>query len=302
MNNIDKMVNILNQITTANTLTEVAENLYFSQPYVSKLIAKMENEYEVRLVNRKDTPISLTHAGEVILENLKSIQDAQAKLNINLKDLKREEQGTISIAVCSLVNIPPIDSLVSELYQSFPNLKLNFISLTGDITDRDLIDGKIDIIIGRKWNNPEIHIMPLPISELALLISDNCPLFRTDSKFVEFSQDNLSTLNDCNYIGINDSSFLQYKVNGLFEENKIHVNQIVDLPNSEQASLIAAKLHATTITVPKIVERVLAGRDYNLMLIPKNIISLDMAISYRKNSSDNVKMVAQKIGEQISNN
>ena len=261
----------------------------------------MENEYGVKLVNRKDTPISLTHAGEIILENLKSIQTAQAKLNINLKDLKREEQGTITIAICSLVDTPPIDSLIMELHTSFPNLKLDFINLSGDMTDRDLIEGKIDIVIGRKWNNPEIHIMPLPISELALLISDTCPLFQMNSKYVEFSQDNLSTLNGCNYIGVNDSSFLQRKVNNLFEENRIHVNEIMELPDSKQASLVAAKIHATTITTLRIVENVLAGKEYNLMPIPKDIVGLDMAISYRRGASENVKAIAQNLKKQIQN-
>lgn len=295
MNNVDKLIDLLNQVTTANTLTEVAENLYFSQPYVSKLIAKMESEYEVKLVNRKANPISLTHAGEVILENLKSIQNAQAKLNLNLKDLKREEQGTITIAICSLVNTPPIDRLIMELHATFPNLKFDFVNFSGDVTDQDLIDGKMDLVVGRKWNNPEIHIIPLPVGELALLISDNCPLFQINAKYVEFSQDNLSTLNGCNYIGVNDSSFLQHKVNNLFEENMIHVNEIMELPDSKQASLIAARLHATTITTPQIAEKVLENKEYNLMPIPKDVIGLDMAISYRQDSSENIKAVAQSL-------
>lgn len=299
MNNIDKLINILNQVTTANTLTEVADNLYFSQPYVSKLIAKMESEYGVSLVNRKDNPIFLTHAGETVLENLKSVQDAQTKLDINLKNLKREERGSISIAICSLVDTPSVEFLVPKLYQTFPNLKLNFVNLTGEVTDRDLLEGKIDIIVGRKWNNPEIHIIPLPVNELALLISDTCPLFTPDSRYIKFSQDNLSTLNDCDYIGVNDGSFLQYKVNNLFKENKIHVKEIMELPDSRQASLVATKLHATTITTPKIVDQVLAGKNYNLMLLPKEIVGLDMAISYRQQASKNIKAVADSIWEQI---
>lgn len=301
MNNVDKLISVLDKIKSSKTLTEVAEKLYFSQPYVSKLITEMEKQYGIKLVNRKDTPISLTNAGEVIVKNLKVIQDAQEKLNINLVDLKRTEQGTISIAVCSLVDAPTLGCIAPELYRKFPDLKLNFVNLTGDITDHDLINGKIDLAIGRKWNNQDLHIIPLPVSQLALLIPETCSLFDENSEYVEFTQDNLSTLNDCNYIGVNDSSFLQHKVNLLLEENGIHVNKIMELPNSGQAATVAMSLHATTITTERIAKNNLEkSSKYNLMMIPKDNVGLNMAISYRKQSSSNIKAVAQAINELIN--
>lgn len=302
MNDIDKLVNILDEIQISSTLTEVAKKLYFSQPYVSKLIAEMEKQYGVLLVNRKDNPISLTNAGEIIVQNLRVIQDAQEKLNINLMDLKRTEQGTISIAICSLVDGPSTDYIAQELYKKYSNLKFNFVNLTGDLTDHDLTSGKIDIAIGRKWNNQDLHIVPLPVKELALLIPETCELFESNSRYIKFSQDNLSTLNDCNYVGVNDSSFLQHKVNILLSENGIHINKIMELPDSRQAATVALNLHATTITTKRIAkDALLSSQKYNLMMIPKDDVSLNMAISYRKQSSDDVKAVVQSIDELICN-
>jgi DNA-binding transcriptional LysR family regulator len=300
MNDINKLINVLDKIQTSSTLTEVAKKLYFSQPYVSKLISEMEKQYGVQLVNRKDSPISLTNAGEVIVQNLKVIQDAQEKLNINLINLKRTEQGTILIATCSLVDGLSIDYMAQELYKKYPKLKFNFVNLTGDLTDHDLTSGKIDIAVGRKWNNQGLHIIPLPIKKLGLLIPETSVLFDNSLQCIKFSQDNLSTLNGCNYIGVNDSSFLQHKVNILLNENGIHVNKIMELPDSRQAARVALNLHATTITTEKIAKDALSSsQKYNLMMIPENDVSLNMAISYRKQSSDDIKSVAKSIDELI---
>ena len=65
--------NILAAIQTAPTLTQVAKWLYTSQPNVSKTISEAENKYGVKLVNRDQTPISLTIAGEKLLERLEQV-------------------------------------------------------------------------------------------------------------------------------------------------------------------------------------------------------------------------------------
>lgn len=301
VNDVDKLINILDNVKSSDSLTEVAGKLYFSQPYVSKLINEMEKQYGIQLVNRKENPISLTNAGEGVTQNLKIIQDAQVKLNISLVDLKRTEQGVLSIAICSLVDGPSISYIAQKVHEKFPYLRFNFINLSGDLTDHDLINGKIDIAIGRKWNNLDLHVIPLPVSELALLIPETCPLYDEKADYIEFSQDNLSTLNDCEYIGVNDSSFLQRKVDILLKDNGIHVNKIMELPDSGQATLMALNLHATTITTENIARNSLAESDkYNLMMIPKENTSLDMGITYRKQSSEDIKKVAHTINELIT--
>lgn len=72
---------ILTAVSTNNTISNVANGLYLSQPYVSQIISKTEKKYETKLVNRNEKPISLTAAGIKLLQDL----DDEIKLHEKTK-------------------------------------------------------------------------------------------------------------------------------------------------------------------------------------------------------------------------
>ena len=84
MNNLRREIQILEGAQYTATLTTLAEKLYLSQPYISRLIKKMEDNYQIKLVNRTN-PLSLTKAGESILNNMKEIQAAEDNLHTNIR-------------------------------------------------------------------------------------------------------------------------------------------------------------------------------------------------------------------------
>ncbi|MQS53441.1 LysR family transcriptional regulator [Companilactobacillus mishanensis] len=303
MKTTDRLISILDEIQLSRTLTAVADKLYLSQPYISRLLNEMEQRYGVKLVNRHEIPISLTHAGQVVCANLKKIQDAENNLDMNLVGLQREAQKTISIGLCSLVNEKSLSDIAVILHQNFQDTKFNLKNWDGELTDRDLISGKLDIIVGQKWNNPALHIVPFQLQELSMLLPETCPLYQEGVLFCPFSQDNLSSLNNSNYVMVSDGSFLQQKVNSFLEENKIQINKIMEMPNSRLSVETAIKLHATTITTTKIAESVLTnGTKYNLMKLPVDILSLNMALSYLQDASPEVKKVGDKLLKLIDPN
>ena len=64
-------------ITAAKTLnfTKCAEQLYISQPAVSKHIGELESRYKVQLFERSGSRLALTEAGRVMLEHAERIAD-----------------------------------------------------------------------------------------------------------------------------------------------------------------------------------------------------------------------------------
>lgn len=59
-------------ITAAKTLnfTKCAEQLFISQPAVSKHIGELESRYKVQLFERSGSRLALTEAGRVMLEHM----------------------------------------------------------------------------------------------------------------------------------------------------------------------------------------------------------------------------------------
>lgn len=193
-------------------------------------------------------------------------------MNASIANLQRQETGNIKIALCSLADSMTIPQIAQKLHQLFPQ---NIISLSNEdeqISESRLANKSVDIIVGRKWNNPAFNILPLQLTELALLIPDSCPLYDPTNFYIPFSQDRLSTLNGSTYVAANDNSYLQHQVNNLLAENNIFINKIFETSSSQLATQIAISLKATTITTTKIAKTVLQNNDsYCLMRFPSPI-------------------------------
>ena len=66
-------------ITAAKTLnfTKCAEQLFISQPAVSKHIGELESRYKVQLFERSGSRLALTEAGRVMLEHAERMKVCQ---------------------------------------------------------------------------------------------------------------------------------------------------------------------------------------------------------------------------------
>ena len=55
------------------SVTEAANKLYISQPSLSYIISKVEEELDVKLFYRKTNPITLTYAGQLYVDTARDI-------------------------------------------------------------------------------------------------------------------------------------------------------------------------------------------------------------------------------------
>lgn len=81
-------------ITAAKTLnfTKCAEQLFISQPAVSKHIGELESRYKVQLFERSGSRLALTEAGRVMLEHAERIADGYRRLQYEM-DLFTDRLG-----------------------------------------------------------------------------------------------------------------------------------------------------------------------------------------------------------------
>lgn len=303
MNDFEKLAKILETVKSSDTLTDVAEKLFFSQPYISKLLKQKEQAYRVVLVHRSTTPIELTLAGQAVLNDLNRILSAQRVMAYDLDKLQRHAQNQLTIAICPLAESQPLSQIAVALHHTFPEQRFRLLDSSKDVNEQELLDGSIDILVGQRWSNPLFHIEMLNLQELALLLPDTCPLYHPGQDYVDYSEDKLSALNDCEYVSVSNGSFLQIRVDELFSRNNIVIHSVVEVPNSRIATQTALKLHATTITSTKIAHETLSPSDnYNLMRLPSSVISLDVGLSYLKSSSANVKQIAEFLKNIVGEN
>lgn len=80
--------------------TKAAKRLYISQQSLSNHIAKLEDYFGVQLFDR-NTPLTLTVAGQRLLKNAQTIMDVKKQTELELQDIRDFRSTELTIGIPS---------------------------------------------------------------------------------------------------------------------------------------------------------------------------------------------------------
>ncbi len=142
-------------ITLAETksFSEAAEKLMVSQPSLSQLISKLEDEIGVQLFERT-VPLTITYAGEVYVNTAKKILSEEAEMQDTMAYLRGDNAGKLKIATGYLNAVAVLPELIAGFQRSHPNVQIEIFE---DIEPnlQPLVDsGKVDLVLATSQFDP----------------------------------------------------------------------------------------------------------------------------------------------------
>ncbi|MFA0193784.1 LysR substrate-binding domain-containing protein [Vibrio artabrorum] len=145
----------------SNSFTKASEQLYVTQPTISKALKSLETTYGQALIYRNGRDISLTEAGEIVFEYAQSILFQQQELEVRLNDLQQLKSGKITLG------IPPmVGHLYAHLIQRFalqyPDIEVSIVESGSRKLEAAVLEGKIDISITMLYEpKPKFNTWPI---------------------------------------------------------------------------------------------------------------------------------------------
>ena len=170
-------------VATAEELnmTKAAQKLLVSQPALSRQIADLEDELGVKLFNRQPRHLTLTPAGQYLLEQAKEILALTAKTKSNLQS-SAVISGYLTIAAGESYAMQRIMDILSNIIQDYPTVKIHILSGDYEFAERKLNIGTVDfaVIIGN-LNLSNYASLQLPEKDVwGVLMPENDPLTKKD--------------------------------------------------------------------------------------------------------------------------
>jgi DNA-binding transcriptional LysR family regulator len=111
-----------------------ARRLLIAQPAVSQLVRGLEAELGVPLFDRTSRRVSLTWAGQVLLDEARDLLARQTRLTERMERVRKGETGEIGLG--TIPALPPdlIPSLLTELRDRLPDVRVVARSLPSGLT------------------------------------------------------------------------------------------------------------------------------------------------------------------------
>lgn len=200
--------------------TKAALRMHTVQPSLSQQIKDLEDEVGVQLFIRSKRKVELTKAGEVFFKEALIILEHTEKAISLARQTAKVEQEQLNIGFVPVAEMKVFPYIMPNIRAHFPELKIDFQSLTDDAQLQALKKGEIDIAFTRYGaNTDELVSIQIFQEPLTLIIPKNSP---------EAQQERISikSFEHHNFVMCNEeaSPELYRIIDVFFKKSKLNVN------------------------------------------------------------------------------
>lgn len=200
-------------VVKTGSITKAAEELYISQPALSRCINKLEQELGFTLLFRGAQGVSLTKAGEVYFRGVEKLMDIYKETMFQARTTAEESLDTLSIA-CAYEEFN--SEILFKLQEKYLDIRTHYSLLSPEQAYRELLAGKVDFaVLPDMPKNAAVSTERLMSEELLLSCGSGHPL--CGKKSVTVGQ-----LNGC-VAACNEASFDRDAIGKICTENGIEM-------------------------------------------------------------------------------
>lgn len=165
-------------ITTADcgSFTRAADILDYAQSSISKMIADLESEWNVTLLERSRSGVQPTSDGLAMLPYARELINCYHKVSEQAAALSGVETGLLRIGTFSSVAAHWLPAIISKFQQDYQGIRYEF--LLGDYTEIEqwIFEGRIDCGFLRLPVSSPYYTIPLEKDEYVAVLPEGHPL------------------------------------------------------------------------------------------------------------------------------
>ncbi|MBD8164666.1 HTH-type transcriptional activator AaeR [Erwinia persicina] len=139
-----KGMTVFAKVVELGSFTAAAQHMQLSVSAVSQIVARLENELQVKLLNRSTRSLGLTEAGKIYFQGCRRMMSEAQQVHEQLWAFNNTPIGTLRIGSSSTMSQNLLAPMTEEMLKEYPGLTVNLV--TG-IPAPDLIADGLDLVI-----------------------------------------------------------------------------------------------------------------------------------------------------------
>ncbi len=141
----DRRLQVFHAVAKQLSFTKAAEVLFMTQPAVTFQIKQLEEHFNTRLFDRGHGKISLTPAGDTVLEYADRILGLSAELDVRLAEMTGQIGGPLLIGASTTIAEFMLPRILGEFKSQYPNVKPRLIVANSESIEMRVAEHTLDI-------------------------------------------------------------------------------------------------------------------------------------------------------------
>lgn len=168
-------------VATFSSFTKAAEEMFITQPAVTKNIKELESELGIRLFNRISNKITLTEAGKLLLHYTEHVLTLDKKFMFDLGVLKQKFSGDLKLGASTTIGQYVLPPILAKFKIEQPEMELSLLNDNTQRIETALIEKVLDLgIVEGNSKNSQLKYIPFIKDEIVAIAHSSQPLFEKD--------------------------------------------------------------------------------------------------------------------------
>lgn len=160
--------------------TKAAEELFITQPAVSKHIHEAETYYKCKLFERNGTKIKLTPEGLLLLKHTDELFNIYRNIEYEIAEINQNKKGTLRLGASTTVAQYFLPKYLALFKKKYSDIRLELTTNNTECVENLLTENKIDLgIVEGQSRRHQIKYTPIIKDKLVLCTSSNNKTIKT---------------------------------------------------------------------------------------------------------------------------
>ena len=151
------------------SFTKAAQELFITQPAVTKHVHELEKYYEQRLLERRGTRVALTEAGRLLLAHAEAVGASHHALTEQLHALRNPDEaaGRLRLGASTTLAQYVLPPILPAFQRRYPRVQLTLLNANSERIADALMRGELDLgFVEGRSKSRDLHYEPVLADEL----------------------------------------------------------------------------------------------------------------------------------------
>ena len=262
-------------VVREGSFSKAAQVLYRTQPAVSQIIQRLEDEIGQRLFDRSSRRGVLTDAGHVLLEHAERLINFRGQALAALEDVRHARRGQLVIASNELTCLYLLP-LLHDYHQQYPAIRLSIRRGLASRIPAEIRDYGADLgVVTYQPADEDLESVVVYHDQLAFVVPRS-------HRFVKRRQVSIKDLGGERFVAHYVSSPYRARVVETFRKRRVTLQMPVEMPTIDAIKKFVAEGHGVALLPAIAVQGELDRGELVRVLVPELAFERPVRLIYRK--------------------
>ena len=194
------------------TMTQAAEELGYTQSGLTRALNSLEEQWNVRLLNRGRSGVQLTPEGQLLLPYIRTVLHDQRRLSEYIDEINGLREGLIRIGTFNSVSAQWLPGIIKRFHKDYPRMRFELLHGTDEQINSWIADGRVDVGF-------VAYPSKLELDDTFLYRDPIVSIFAEDDPHASMDTFPISMLPDLPYIALNEG--VEDEITAILNQNRI---------------------------------------------------------------------------------